>query len=147
MNSQIENFISDTVKEYNKFKNDFRNFSKKDIEHFIKKKNSDTGDYLKKIQKNILIEKKDIIDTLRKPKDTTNYTDYFQALGKCKSLSNNLETLKKNLENEKTFDGKKKLSEDSTINDPKIIQSIVGHLNKFISILERIEKIYPYDDN
>ena len=149
MNSQIEHFISDTVREYNKFKNYFKNFSKKNIEHFTEKKNSDTGDYLRKIQENVLTEKENetIVENLLQPNDTTNYTDYFQAVDKCKSLSSNLETLKKNLKNQKTFDGKKKLSEDSTINNPRIIKAIVSHLNQFISILERIEKMNPYDDN
>ena len=148
MNNNIKELIDNIENNYNEFKKKFKNFSKKDIDYFIKKKNSDTGDYLRKIQENVLTEKQNenIVENLLKPVDK-NYTTYFQAVDKCIHSLNIFKTLKKNLQSGKTFDGKKNLSTKSTINNEQFINKIIYYLDGFILTLHRIQKMNPYDDN
>ena len=120
----------------------------------LKKKKSDTGNYLKKINEYISIIKENkhyVIEPFSKWEDYNPEKDpikdqwYFLTRDKYKDLINDFEKLRKNLLANKTFDGKKKLSNDSTINRDEINNTVVYHINDFISLIKQMLKIDPYE--
>ena len=119
-----------------------------------KKEKSDTGNYLKKINEYISIIKENkhyVIKPFSKWEDYNPEKDpikdqwYFLTRDKYKDLINDFEKLRKNLLANKTFDGKKKLSNDSTINRYEIKNTVFYHINDFISLIKQMLKIDPYE--
>ncbi len=152
MASKMEDLINSIEESYEEFRKDFKKKSGESIEYFIKKKKSDTGNYLKKINEYISIIKENkhyVIKPFSKwedyKKDPIKDQWYFLTRDKYKDLINDFEELRKNLLANKTFDGKKKLSNDSTINRYEIKNTVFYHINDFISLIKQMLKIDPYE--
>ena len=154
MASKMEDLINGIEESYKEFRKDFKKKSGESIEYFIKKKKSDTGNYLKKINEYISIIKENkhyVIEPFSKWEDYNPEKDpikdqwYFLTRDKYKDLINDFEKLRKNLLAKKTFDGKKKLSNDSTINRYEIKNTVFYHINDFISLIKQMLKIDPYE--
>ena len=154
MASKMEDLINGIEESYEEFRKDFKKKSGESIEYFIKNKKSDTGNYLKKINEYISIIKENkhyVIKPFSKyndynpEKDSIKEQWYFSTIGKYKNLINDFEKLRKNLLANKTFDGKKKLSNDSTINRYEIKNTVFYHINDFISLIKQMLKIDPYE--
>ena len=154
MASKMEDLINGIEESYEEFRKDFKKKSGESIEYFIKNKKSDTGNYLKKINEYISIIKENkhyVIEPFSKWEDYNPEKDpikdqwYFLTRDKYKDLINDFEKLRKNLLANKTFDGKKKLSNDSTINRDEIKNTVFYHINDFISLIKQMLKIDPYE--
>lgn len=154
MASKMEDLINGIEESYEEFRKDFKKKSGESIEYFIKKKKSDTGNYLKKINEYISIIKENkhyVIEPFSKWEDYNLEKDpikdqwYFLTRDKYKDLINDFEKLRKNLLANKTFDGKKKLSNDSTINKENIKLEIIYYINNFTSLIKQMLKIDPYE--
>ena len=154
MASKMEDLINGIEESYEEFRKDFKKKSGESIEYFIKNKKSDTGNYLKKINEYISIIKENkhyVIKPFSKyndynpEKDSIKEQWYFSTIGKYKNLINDFEKLRKNLLANKTFDGKKKLSNDSTINKENIKLEIIYYINNFTSLIKQMLKIDPYE--
>ena len=154
MASKMEDLINGIEESYEEFRKDFKKKSGESIEYFIKNKKSDTGNYLKKINEYISIIKENkhyVIEPFSKWEDYNPEKDpikdqwYFLTRDKYKDLINDFEKLRKNLLANKTFDGKKKLSNDSTINRYEIKNTVFYHINDFISLIKQMLKIDPYE--
>lgn len=154
MASKMEDLINGIEESYEEFRKDFKKKSGESIEYFIKKEKSDTGNYLKKINEYISIIKENkhyVIEPFSKWEDYNPEKDsikdqwYFLTRDKYKDLINDFEKLRKNLLAKKTFDGKKKLSNDSTINRYEIKNTVFYHINDFISLIKQMLKIDPYE--
>lgn len=154
MASKMEDLINGIEESYEEFRKDFKKKSGESIEYFIKKKKSDTGNYLKKINEYISIIKENkhyVIEPFSKWEDYNPEKDpikdqwYFLTRDKYKDLINDFEKLRKNLLANKTFDGKKKLSNDSTINKENIKLEIIYYINNFTSLIKQMLKIDPYE--
>lgn len=154
MASKMEDLINGIEESYEEFRKDFKKKSGESIEYFIKNKKSDTGNYLKKINEYISIIKENkhyVIEPFSKWEDYNPEKDpikdqwYFLTRDKYKDLINDFEKLRKNLLANKTFDGKKKLSNDSTINKENIKLEIIYYINNFTSLIKQMLKIDPYE--
>lgn len=154
MASKMEDLINGIEESYKEFRKDFKKKSGESIEYFIKKEKSDTGNYLKKINEYISIIKENkhyVIKPFSKWEDYNPEKDpikdqwYFLTRDKYKDLINDFEKLRKNLLANRTFDGKKKLSNDSTINKKNIKLEIIYYINNFTSLIKQMLKIDPYE--
>lgn len=154
MASKMEDLINGIEESYEEFRKDFKKKSGESIEYFIKNKKSDTGNYLKKINEYISIIKENkhyVIEPFSKWEDYNPEKDpikdqwYFLTRDKYKDLINDFEKLRKNLLANRTFDGKKKLSNDSTINKENIKLEIIYYINNFTSLIKQMLKIDPYE--
>ena len=154
MASKMEDLINGIEESYEEFRKDFKKKSGESIEYFIKNKKSDTGNYLKKINEYISIIKENkhyVIEPFSKWEDYNPEKDpikdqwYFSTIGKYKDLINDFEKLRKNLLANKTFDGKKKLSTNSTIYSGSISILVSKFINCVSSEIKKILDINPYD--